>query len=65
MIHRDIKPDNMLIQGNMVKLGDFGLTRKTEDKNYHRSKFGFRRYMPPEVLKRVNGSLHLIYGNWV
>jgi len=31
-MHRDIKPENFLILENQLKLADFGLARKINDK---------------------------------
>ncbi len=32
-MHRDLKPDNILIHNNVIKLGDFGFCKPLEDKN--------------------------------
>ncbi|KAJ3136351.1 hypothetical protein HK101_004021, partial [Irineochytrium annulatum] len=39
--HRDMKPENLLMTGDVVKIADFGLARETR-----------RRYRAPEVLLR-------------
>eukprot|EP00917_Polyrhabdina_sp_WS-2016_P026057 GHVP01055999.1.p1 GENE.GHVP01055999.1~~GHVP01055999.1.p1 ORF type:complete len:397 (-),score=93.47 GHVP01055999.1:3766-4956(-) len=47
IIHMDIKPDNILISDEGVKLCDFGLSRDTEDPDDFIE--GDRRYMAPEI----------------
>lgn len=45
IIHKDLKPENLLFQNDVLKIADFGLSiGKTEDK----SKKGTPLYMPPE-----------------
>ncbi|MBS6194535.1 MAG: nucleotide exchange factor GrpE [Clostridiales bacterium] len=53
LIHRDIKPDNILVSefGNF-KLGDFGVAR-TMEKTMSASKTGTDWYMAPEVAKKM------------
>lgn len=49
LVHRDIKPDNILIQARnplRVKLGDFGLAKDSEDLN---TRCGSRPYLAPEI----------------
>ncbi len=50
VIHRDLKPDNIMVIGNQVKVLDFGLAvghnHQSEDENIA----GTIAYMPPEVL---------------
>ena len=33
IIHRDLKPANIFIEGNILKIGDFGLARKFKKVN--------------------------------
>ena len=46
-IHGDIKPDNILINFNSVKVTDFGLSMNLKENQ--KSYFGSREYMAPEV----------------
>jgi serine/threonine protein kinase len=48
--HRDIKPGNILISGNHVRIGDLGLARLlTSTAQENASILGTPPYMPPEV----------------
>lgn len=52
IIHRDIKPDNFFCEEGKVKLGDFGLARKVDEKSRKKPKktIGTIGYIPPENL---------------
>ncbi|CAL4993592.1 unnamed protein product [Urochloa decumbens] len=55
MYHLDIKPDNILLDKNMVpKLADFGLSKLVADQRTHttQSAIGTTRYLPPEYIKK-------------
>lgn len=52
IMHRDIKPDNILFHNGMVKLGDFGFCKNLEsDTAMTSTMLGSPIYMAPEVLK--------------
>lgn len=57
IIHRDIKPDNLLIHRNpttralTVKLADFGLAARVQDRTRINAEAGSTDYMAPERLK--------------
>jgi serine/threonine protein kinase len=52
IMHRDIKPNNLfLTEGNIIKLGDFGLSKKVQDSPaLHTTKIGSFPFKPPEFL---------------
>lgn len=51
MIHRDIRPDNILVNENFVaKIGDMGIARVVDPLSQH-TQVGCQSYMPPEFYK--------------
>ena len=59
IIHRDIKPQNILLQGNVIKLADFGSSRYYSNSRVNRftPKVFPSLYIPPEVtyIRKING----------
>lgn len=57
-MHRDIKPDNILLHNGMIKIADFGFCKPLENANeLAQTMLGSPIYMAPEVL---NGQIYTI-----
>ena len=62
MFHRDIKPENLLVKGDCVKIGDFGLARETNGRPPFTEYISTRWYRAPEILlrsKRYNSAVDI------
>ena len=51
VMHRDLKPDNILFKDGVVKLGDFGFCKNIEKTKMTKTMLGSPIYMAPEILK--------------
>lgn len=51
VIHRDLKPNNLLMKGKKLKIADFGLSRKIHNDNLMMSKTGTDGYLSPEIFR--------------
>lgn len=49
-IHRDLKPDNIVIKDGVLKIVDFGRSRKIFQHEKAYSSVGTPAYMAPEIL---------------
>ena len=51
ILHRDLKPDNVFLgDDNLVKLGDFGLSKLMQSHDFASTYVGTPYYMSPEIL---------------
>jgi serine/threonine protein kinase len=52
-IHRDLKPDNILVVDEVAKLADLGISKELrKSRPPYTNFFGTRYYMAPEILLR-------------
>jgi len=51
ILHRDLKPDNLLIHNNVVKIIDFGFSSDVKDNDMYSTICGTPMYMSPELLR--------------
>ncbi|XP_054682110.1 LOW QUALITY PROTEIN: MAPK/MAK/MRK overlapping kinase [Grus americana] len=63
MFHRDVKPENILIKQNTLKLGDFGSCRSIYSKQPHTEYWSTCWYQGPECLL-TNGDYHYKIDMW-
>lgn len=51
ILHRDIKPQNILLHNDIIKICDFGFSKKIKDNDLISTFCGSPLYMAPEILK--------------
>jgi serine/threonine protein kinase len=59
LIHRDLKPDNILLQANRLKIADFGLSKFVDQRTRTHTFKGIQHvfYMSPEVWENQRNSV--------
>ena len=54
IIHRDINPENLLLDNNMIlKISDFGVSKKIEKDNNHLTFVGKNGFLAPEMFTEI------------
>lgn len=61
LVHRDIKPDNILFSNSNIKISDFGLSKVSSDKTRNQTfkGFGHLRYTAPEGWKDEKNTIQM------
>lgn len=54
IIHRDIKPKNILLHEGVVKIADFGVAKMMDNHKQNITFEGTLEYMSPQMLKQEN-----------
>lgn len=61
LIHRDIKPDNILVEAGKLKIGDFGISKFVDESTRHYTFKGVQHiwYMAPENWEHQGNSIQI------
>lgn len=51
VLHRDIKPQNIMLNNDDIKVGDFGFCKPMKDHGFSQTMVGSPIYMAPEILR--------------
>ncbi|KAF9275296.1 hypothetical protein BGZ68_010894 [Mortierella alpina] len=60
IMHRDMKPENLLVTGDTVKIGDFGLARELKSRPPYTTYVSTRWYRAPEVLLQCSSYTYAV-----
>lgn len=51
IVHRDMKPANILLKNGLIKIADFGFAKQSDNNCFLKTILGTPLYMSPQLLK--------------